>query len=72
MHHNFHDIEDCAVETAVGLLDALLDSAAAATPGRDAARYAADLRRLADTAISAIADLEIVGDDRRVSLQAVA
>ena len=41
---------DYAGETAVGLLDALMDAMTLAKPGRDAARLADDLRRLGDGA----------------------
>ena len=41
---------DYAGETAIGLLDALLDSMTLARPGHDAARFAGELRRLGDGA----------------------
>ncbi len=39
---------DYAGETAIGLLDALTDAMTLARPGKDAATFAADLRRLGD------------------------
>lgn len=57
---NIDDIDIGALETAVGLLDALIDGAAAALPGVTADRYARDLRRLGDGAAQAVAELEIL------------
>jgi hypothetical protein len=54
------DIDACALTTAVDLLDALLDSAALARPGCDAAPYARDLRYLGDSAAVAAADLAVL------------
>lgn len=51
------DIDACAMTTAVDLLDTLLDACAIARPGRDAARYARDLRYLAEGAAAAADDL---------------
>ncbi|MFC3713598.1 hypothetical protein ACFOMD_13540 [Sphingoaurantiacus capsulatus] len=52
------DISATALTTSVSLLDALLDSAAAALPGVTAALYARDLRTLGDGAAIVAADLE--------------
>jgi hypothetical protein len=68
----FDDIETCALDTVVGLLDALMDGSAAAMPGLNAGRYAEDLRRLGDTAAEAAADLELVLNRRQAIRQAVA
>ena len=62
---NIDDIETCALETSVGLLDALLDGAAAALPGVTAACYAHDLRMLGDGAAQAAAEFERLGRQRR-------
>lgn len=51
------NIESVALATAVGLLDALLDAAAALRPGYNAAQYAADLSLLGDGADQAAFDL---------------
>ena len=59
------DIESCALTTSVGLLDALIDAAAAVHPGINAAHYAHDLRALGDGAARAAADLESVKLPRR-------
>jgi len=59
------DIDTCALKTAVGLLDALLDGAAAALPGVTAAVYARDLRMLGDGAAQAAAELEALKPRRR-------
>lgn len=50
-------LDGYALSTSVGLLDALLDAAAAADPGRNAARYAADLKRLGEGAARAAEDV---------------
>ncbi|MBZ6379891.1 hypothetical protein B5C34_13760 [Pacificimonas flava] len=49
---------DYAGETAVGLLDALIDSMTMMRPGRDAARLATELHRLADGAAFVAQELE--------------
>lgn len=59
------DIDSCALRTSVGLLDALIDGAAAALPGVTAAVYASDLRRLGDGAAQAAAELETIKPRRR-------
>lgn len=59
------DIETCALATSVGLLDALIDGAAAALPGVTAAMYAHDFRQLGDGAARAAADLEALVARRR-------
>lgn len=66
------DIETRALGTAIGLLDALMDSCVAAMPGRNAAHYAEDLRHLGDTAAQATADLEALRDRLQAARQAVA
>lgn len=59
------DIGTCALKTSVGLLDALLDGAAAALPGVTAALYAQDLRSLGNGAAQAALDLEATQPRRR-------
>ncbi len=59
------DIDTSALRTSIGLLDALLDGAAAALPGVTAAAYARDLRRLGDDAARAAAELESLKPRRR-------
>lgn len=54
-----------ALNTSVGLLDALLDGAAAALPGVTADLYARDFRILGDGAARAAADLGALGRRRR-------
>ncbi len=65
---SFDDIETDALTTSVGLLDALIDAAAAALPGINAAPYAHDLRALGDGAARAAADLASVNGRRRRSV----
>lgn len=54
------DIEAEALGTSVGLLDALIDAGAAGSSGREAGRYAGDLRRLGDHIARAAADMSLV------------
>ncbi len=51
------DIESEALDTSVGLLDALMDAGTAGSSGRDAGYHAAALRRLGDKVACAAADL---------------
>ena len=51
------DIEAEALDTSVGLLDALMDTAVAGSTGRDAGFHADALRRLGDNVARAAADL---------------
>ena len=53
-------LDDDALATSVGLLDALLDAAAAIEPGRDAARFASELSSLGHSASHAARDLELL------------
>jgi hypothetical protein len=53
-------LDDYALETSVGLLDALLDAAAAVQPGQNAARYAAELACLGHSASHAARDLAML------------
>lgn len=53
-------LDDYALETSVGLLDALLDAAASVEPGRDAARYASELACLGHSAAHAARDLAML------------
>ncbi|MDO9487622.1 MAG: hypothetical protein Q7J32_04545 [Sphingomonadaceae bacterium] len=62
---NIDDIDIGALETSVGLLDALIEGAAAALPGVTADHYARDLRRLGDGAAQAAAELEALRPRRR-------
>ncbi len=62
---DINDIDIFALETSVGLLDALIDSAAAALPGVTAASYAHDLRKLGDGAALAAAELDSLSPRRR-------
>lgn len=59
------DIDGYALRTSVGLLDALIDGAAAALPGVTAAVYASDLRRLGDGAAQAATELDSLRPRRR-------
>lgn len=59
------DIDRVALATSIGLLDALIDGAAAALPGINAAHFATDLRALGYGAAHAMADLELIGRTRR-------
>lgn len=67
---NIDDIDQGALETSVGLLDALIDAAAAALPGVTAASFARDLRLLGDGAAQAAVELETLGRPRRRSRHA--
>lgn len=51
------DIEAEALDTSVGLLDALMDAGTAGSSGRDTAYHAAALRRLGDNVARAAHDL---------------
>lgn len=54
------DIEAEALGTSVGLLDALMDAGTAGSSGREAGRYADDLRRLGDHIARAAADMSLI------------
>lgn len=54
------DIETEALDTSVGLLDALMDAGVAGSSGRDAGHHAEALRRLGDNVARAAADLSVV------------
>ncbi len=60
------NIDGIALATAVGLLDALVDAAAALRPGHNADQYAADLRLLGDGADQAAFDLWATLDQAEV------
>jgi len=53
-------LDDYALETSVGLLDALLDAASAVEPGHNAARYASELSCLGHSAGHAARDLAML------------
>lgn len=54
------DIEAEALDTSVGLLDALMDAGTAGSSGRDADHHATSLRRLGENVARAAADLSSI------------
>jgi|GEM_PF-4044701 len=66
------DIATTAFGAAADLLGALIDAGLAASTGRDAARVAADFRRMGDTARQAATDLERLLERRGALREAVA
>lgn len=54
------DVDICAATAAVGLLDALMDAMTAAEPGRNAARYAENLKQLGNDTATAVGELDLL------------